>query len=219
MTRLFHFFYALIVFLFLHGCNTNQKIDREAIKDEMKNREIKRVTSSEITEKALVMGNSIADAAQKKLQQNLLAAINENGIPGALEFCNANALTLVKDLEDSLGVEIYRVSTKFRNPKDEPDSLEALMLDAYAYNVENEIQLEPSIQEVGEEVLLYTKPIKVGNPLCLQCHGKIGDEILNENYDVISSFYPEDKAHGYALGELRGMWSIRIPKKSVVLSL
>jgi hypothetical protein len=28
--------------------------------------------------------------------------------------------------------------------------------------------------------------------------------------------YPEDKAIGHKIGDLRGMWSIRIPKKEVV---
>lgn len=219
MNRLFPFLYAFTLVIIIHGCNTNQKVDREAVKEEMKARELKKVSDSEIISKGLEIGNMIAEEAQKTLQKNLLAAINEKGVPGALEFCNANALELVKDLEDSMDAEIYRVSNKFRNPKDQPDSLESLILDAYHYNVENGIVLEPSIQEENEQVLLYTKPISINNPLCLQCHGKIGEEITTENYEVISGFYPEDKAHGYELGQLRGMWSIRIPKKTIVNSL
>lgn len=219
MYRLFPFLYAFIAFLFINGCNTNQKVDRQAVREEMKARELKKISKAEITEKGLELGNAIATQAQQTLQKNLLRAMNEKGVPGAISYCNANALDLVQELEDSLDVKIFRVSSKYRNPVDEPDSLETLILEAYEYNKENDLVLESSIQEESDEILLYTKPISINNPLCLQCHGKIGEELSSENYDVISGYYPEDKAHGYELEQLRGMWSIRIPKKTIVNSL
>jgi hypothetical protein len=212
----FHFTYAAILFLFVQGCDTNKPIDREAVKEEMKSRELKKVSDSEIMEKGKEIGISIAQAAQKELQKNLLNAIQENGVEGAISFCNANALDIVKGLEDSMGVKVFRVSQKYRNPVDEPDSIEALILDAYHYNVENELKLEPSVQEENSETLLFTQPIVINNPLCLNCHGKIGSEITESTYDTINYFYPKDKAVNYELGQLRGMWSIRIPKKEIV---
>jgi hypothetical protein len=219
MKNIYTLLYTLIVFVLIQACDTNKPVDREAVKEEMESREIKRVSESEISAKAIEIGNAIAMEAGKTLKTNLLTAIKTEGVPEAIEFCNANALELVQKLEDSMNVTIFRVSQKWRNPKDEPDSLEALMLEAYQYNIDNNLAVEPGIQEENKEVLLYTSPIKIDNPLCLQCHGKIGDEVLNETHAKITSLYPNDNATGYELGQLRGMWSIRIPKKEVVKRL
>lgn len=219
MKNIYAGLYALIVFVLLQACGSNKPVDREAVKEEMKAREIKKVSDSQITEKGIEIGNAIAREAQKTLKTNLLNAIKNDGVTEAISFCNANALKLVQELEDSMNVSIFRVSQKWRNPKDEPDSLEALVLDAYQYNMDNGMDLKPSIQEEGKEVLLYTSPIKINNPLCLQCHGKVGDEVLNETHEKIISLYPNDNATGYTLGQLRGMWSIRIPKKEIVKQL
>ena len=210
-----HFFYALIIFLFVEGCD-NKPVNQEAIKDEMANRELKRIPEGDILQKGMELGDTIAIEAQQLLQKNLLNAIQEGGVAHALQFCNANALDLVKDLEEEGGYQIMRVSDKYRNPMDAPDSLENLILEAYQYNAEEGLPLEASIQSENAEVLLYTKPITIAGGLCLNCHGTIGQELSEANYDSILGYYPEDKAVGYALNDLRGMWVIRIPRKTVV---
>ena len=46
-------------------------------------------------------------------------------------------------------------------------------------------------------------------PLCLKCHGQISNGLDSSAYEVIQQRYPSDRAIGYSLGDLRGMWSIR----------
>ncbi len=214
-----HFYYALIVFFLIQGCTPDKQVDREAVRKEMADREIKRVTMVELLEKGKEIGNEISQKAQEELQKNLLEAIGDKGIAYALQFCSTSAIDIVREVEDSTGARILRVSHKFRNPADEPDSLESLILEAYQYSHDNGTSIDPAIQEEDDRYLLYNKPIIVANALCLNCHGEIGTDISEENYDVISSLYPSDGATGYKLGDLRGMWSIRIPKKVVVHSL
>ena len=214
-----HFQYALLLFSVIQACSPQQSVDREAVKNELASREIKRISQSERMEKGLEMGKQIAAAAQQALQKNLKGAIDKGGMEYALTYCNQHALFLVKELEDSLSVDIMRVSQKFRNPKDEPDSLENLILDAYQYSLDNGLTVEPAIMEDGKEVLLFTQPILISNTLCLTCHGAIGTDISEENYDTILGYYPKDSATGYAMGQLRGMWAIRIPTKTIVNSL
>ncbi len=213
------FIYALIAFFFIQGCSSNQNIDQKAVQDELATRELKRVTTTQILEKGKEIGMNITEQAQLELQQNLLSAISEGGISYALDYCKTNAMDIVNRAVVDLDVDVYRVSQKFRNPEDEPDSLENLILGAYQYSIENNIDLEPSVQEESDEYVLFTKPIVIGNGLCLNCHGSVGNQIKEEDYDVISSLYPDDNAIDYKLGDLRGMWSIRIPKKTIIQSL
>jgi hypothetical protein len=50
-------------------------------------------------------------------------------------------------------------------------------------------------------------PIIVSQPLCLQCHGSESD-IAAETREAILAIYPDDKATGYRLNDLRGIWRI-----------
>jgi hypothetical protein len=143
--KLLHISVPLIFFLFIQGCDSNQNADTSSIKEEMASRELKRVPKSEILDKGMELGNRVSELAQSELKRNLMAAIEQGQIEYALEFCNVNAYKIVSDFEDSLGVKILRVSDKWRNPKDQPDSIESLILEAYQYNAENDLPLESSI--------------------------------------------------------------------------
>jgi hypothetical protein len=46
----------------------------------------------------------------------------------------------------------------------------------------------------------------------LKCHGKPGSQITQKTYDKILEFYPNDKAIGYDVNEVRGIWSIEFEK-------
>lgn len=59
----------------------------------------------------------------------------------------------------------------------------------------------------------FIAPIVLGNPLCLQCHGTPGEDIDPETLASIQKFYPNDKATGFKLGDLRGLWRITFPAK------
>lgn len=46
--------------------------------------------------------------------------------------------------------------------------------------------------------------------MCLQCHGK--KESLAESVNSkLTKLYPNDKAIGYGINEIRGIWSIEFP--------
>ena len=55
--------------------------------------------------------------------------------------------------------------------------------------------------------------------MCLSCHGESGTEINETTLQKLAELYPEDKAKGHKVGDLRGMWSVRIPKSEVVKRL
>jgi hypothetical protein len=59
--------------------------------------------------------------------------------------------------------------------------------------------------------LIYYKPIRIGMPTCLKCHGN-EQELDQAAFQKIKTLYPEDKAINYSMGDLRGMWKISFQK-------
>jgi hypothetical protein len=179
--------------------------------------EVKKISEADIVREAMKWGDEISSEAQQQLFTILQNTISEKGVPAAIEVCHERALPILKEVSDKYGVVVKRASFAYRNPLDMPDESEKGILDAYAYNAENQIPNESNIQKLENgEILLYTKAIQIPNALCLSCHGKKGEDIKPETQAILDQKYPEDKATGHKIGDLRGMWSIRIPKKEVV---
>ncbi|MCU0400457.1 MAG: DUF3365 domain-containing protein [Algoriphagus sp.] len=206
--------------LLMVSCGPQERVSKETFEEVNRNMEIKRVTEAEIIQEGMVWGDSITQEAQRQLISNLQKAISEQGIPGAIDFCNVNALSILTELGNLHSVQIKRASTKARNAADLPTDEERPILEAYEYNAENGIKSDPNIQKFENgEVFLYTKPITIPNGMCLSCHGEPGKEINKETLEKLGKLYPADSAKGHKVGDLRGMWSVRIPKKEVVKRL
>ncbi|MBN3581276.1 DUF3365 domain-containing protein [Algoriphagus aestuarii] len=209
---------ALVIYSILfYSCGPRERVSKEVFDEVNKTMEVKRVTDAEITQEAMIWGDSITAQAQKNLISNLQKAIEEGGLVHAIGFCSENATELTNALDPSEGVIIRRVSIKNRNPMNSPDENEALILDAYVYNSEQGLESEANIQKIENgEVLLYTKAIIFPSGICQNCHGNPESEVPSEVVEAIQGLYPEDKALGFKAGDLRGMWSVKIPKKSIV---
>ncbi len=215
-------FYSFFLVIFISAgwsCTSDKKIDGNVVQEEIKDREIKKISEAEIINKVNEIGNSIATAAKNTLGQNLQKAIQQGGLEHAIDFCNLNAMPLVDSLSKVYGAEIKRVSLKARNPIDLPNAEERLVLEAYAYQWKDSIPLQTNVQPIDENKYLFTKAILVDNALCLSCHGTFDNGMLKETDDFIKIKYPEDHATGYQIGDLRGMWSIIIMKKNVIQTM
>ncbi len=160
----------------------------------------------------LHLGDSIATEAQKTLMSNVVAAIQVGGIAGAVGFCSEGALPLTDSLSGHFEVAIRRLSDRNRNPgnaiRSVTDSLawqriQALMADT----LHPQKHLALRSDNGGT---YYYKAITIAMPACLKCHGSPGGDIDPETLAGIRSTYPDDKAVGYRMGELRGMWKIRM---------
>ncbi len=203
---------SIVILLVMVGCSPRKPVDRSAYDQEREVRELKRVTKAELMAKGEAIGKQGLQAAASALQTNLKNAITNKGVAGAISFCNLNASGIVAPIEDSLGVTITRVTDKTRNPADSLTASDKEIWEAYSYAAPD----TPQLMELNEETYVMTKAIKIPSGLCLNCHGKVGETIAAENYSLIKELYPDDNATGYQVGDLRGMWKITIPKKSVV---
>ena len=116
---------------------------------------------------------------------------------------------------DSLGsvhhVQIRRTTDRIRAAYDRPDAEETRvfqeMLDTWRGTdpeqvVEHQVVIRP-------DSVAYYRPIFIQSPTCLKCHGTPENGLDSTALVRIRERYPNDAATGYALGDLRGMWSIR----------
>lgn len=212
--------FGVTVVTLLLGCSNQERISKEVFDQVNKNMEVKKLAESDIIQQGMLWGDSISKEAQQLLLSNLQKAIAEKGVAGAIGFCKVEAIPMIQSVGDKYGVIVKRVSNRFRNPADQPDADEAKILDAYEYNAENGIVSEPNIQKIqGGEIYLYTKAIVMPAGICQSCHGDPLQDITAETLSEIKRLYPLDKVTGHEPGDLRGMWSIKIPKKQVVLRM
>lgn len=159
----------------------------------------------------LEQGRSIAMQTKLALGKNLMHAINARGTAGALEFCSEKAFLLTDSMSRLLNAKIRRVSDKNRSPLNAASGNELVYIkDARASLAKGE-PVKPKMEEqAGKHVGYY--PI-ITEAMCLQCHGKPGADLSETTLTKLRQLYPNDKATGYGINELRGIWIVEMNKK------
>lgn len=166
----------------------------------------------DITEELKTSLRSDAKSFMESLKSVLIKEIQTNGIVKAVSVCSDTAQVLTNNYGISKGIYIKRVSFKNRNPLNVPDDFEAKVLKMFEDQFGKD-QLKPEseyaelIEENGIYKVRYMKPIFV-QPECLNCHG-LEEQISAQVKEVINKIYPDDKAKGYQMGDLRGAVSIQ----------
>lgn len=162
-------------------------------------------------EQAVQKGNDISAALIQKLGGELKGKMQSGGPVAALHFCAQNALALTDQTAKESGTLIKRVSLRNRNPVNGASPEELALLNHWADLQHHNMPIPAyAIKPLPEGGFTYSKPIMINNEACLKCHGNIAaDSQLGQ---AITSLYPEDKATGYGMGDLRGMIVITLPK-------
>lgn len=157
------------------------------------------------------LGLQYAMQTKSVLGKNLLQAINTKGTENALEFCSTKAYPLTDSMAVVLNASIKRVSDKNRNPQNAANADELAYIGKGKTLLQQGQPIPPQVQEKNGKMVAYY-PIMT-DQMCLQCHGKPGEQILPTTLEKIATLYPEDKATGYDLNQLRGMWVVEMDKK------
>jgi hypothetical protein len=153
-------------------------------------------------------GNQIVQQSFQVLSAELKSALVEGGVQNAVGYCHLKASPIVDSISKAFNARISRISIKYRNPANSPDTLDLTIINAYARQLAEGQALQPHLEYSGNNVIFYS-PIVIQNPMCLLCHGEPGKTIDQANYDFIRSKYPDDLATGYQLGDLRGVWKVQ----------
>ncbi len=165
-------------------------------------------TLQEENKQLLQLGDSIATEAQYVLLQNVAEAMQQGGSDHAVEFCNANALSITSKIADNFKSSIQRLSDKNRNPNNAISTKQ----DSLAWQRVKAEKSDFIVQSKNGEKHYY-KPISITMPTCLKCHGSKTD-IPESTQKIIAQKYPNDKAIDYKTGDLRGMWKIQLADKT-----
>ncbi|WP_178988682.1 c-type heme family protein [Winogradskyella schleiferi] len=144
------------------------------------------------------------------LGKNLMETIQKKGTLEALAFCNERAYPLTDSMAVVHNATIKRVSDKPRNPNNKANTEELEYIKTFKKVVANSEEATPIVKETDDNVRVYY-PITT-NTMCLQCHGKPNETLENSTLAKIRSLYPMDKAIGYDVNEVRGIWSITFDK-------
>lgn len=182
-------FFTLLSVVFLASCNRQPKELSVAEKEEY-----------------VILGDKISSEAQMVLLSNVSQKIKESGTVGAVDFCNEKALVLTDSVANSYSKKIQRLTDRNRNPKNTIQSeTDQKAWKSLQQNPEN----NPLVLQEGNSVYYY-KSIPLGMPTCLMCHGNKQTDISPETLEIINLKYPQDQATDYKMGDLRGMWKIKV---------
>lgn len=186
--------YALSILVFFTACKDTTPSDKQEASEES--------TTINYKEK----GRSITDAAFSRLSQNLMKAMQEGGVPYAVDYCHVEAYPITDSVSSDFEVSIRRTSAKYRNPENKPNAFEAALINHYEAQ-SGSMQMQDSLIVLDDGSHVYARPILLQEP-CLNCHGTVGKEVKEEHYAMIKEKYSEDKAIGYSAGDFRGLWMV-----------
>ncbi|HRE59262.1 MAG TPA: DUF3365 domain-containing protein [Candidatus Kapabacteria bacterium] len=159
----------------------------------------------------LEMGENIAIQTKSILGKNLLNAINSLGVENALSFCSLKAIPITDSMALALKATIKRVSDKNRNPNNKANTEELAYIASIKEAMTKKLPIKPQLTSINNTSIGYY-PI-LTNTMCLQCHGEYSKDINPKTFAKITSLYPDDKATGYKVDELRGIWVIKMNQK------
>ncbi len=147
----------------------------------------------------------ITQVFAETLKGELQAAIKAGGPVNALTVCSGKALPITEEVAKEQEVQLSRVSLKNRNPKNIPNDWQKIVLedfDARAANGEDvkTMAYAKIIKEDGEIEFRFMKALPTGG-ICLTCHGS---DLPPDVTAKLTELYPNDKATGHTMGQVRG---------------
>jgi hypothetical protein len=211
----------LCVLLGITACDdTSQRgIDSQEVKQEIRNREIKYITQPQVIDAAFKRGGQIADTLQKALIQHMQKAVAAKSLTEAAAYCKLEQLEAYKQMLEKHSASIKRVRLKVPKHDLQLNEMEKQLLDAYQYNQENKLPLENNVQKSGTEEMLFTAPILVNNTVCLKCHGKVGEQITEQDFQQLQSNYVMEGLVNYEINQPIAIWSILFQRKELIKSI
>lgn len=145
-----------------------------------------------------------ADAAIAELQTTLLARLKEElgkgGARSAVTVCRDEAQQLTASIGAKHQLQIGRTSDRVRNPANAPRPWTSAHVVASAGK--KLAEATPAVVDLDGGGVGVLKPIGTAD-FCVTCHGQ-REAVQAAIGPVLTSAYPNDRATGFAAGDLRG---------------
>ncbi|MDP3541663.1 MAG: DUF3365 domain-containing protein [Elusimicrobiota bacterium] len=172
------------------------------------------VAAAEDLDRIREEGRQVATELAARLGAELQKEMKAGGPVAAITVCREVAPAIASEASRKTGWKVSRVSLKTRNPAlGLPDAWEQKVLADFVKRMETGKSADMEFAEVVEEpqgrFFRYMKAIPTQGA-CLRCHGT--DAAIPEDVRAsLKTSYPHDRAVGYALGQIRGAFSIKRP--------
>lgn len=163
--------------------------------------------SDEVGPAARARGAATIGELKKSLVGALTKAMS-TGVPAAIEVCHTEAPALAAGLARD-GVLVGRATRKPRNPKNLAAGWQADALTHFEGLKTAGTPLEGAsfARRLPDGRIAYAEPLVIQS-LCLACHGTT---LAPEVQQTLAAKYPEDRATGYQIGDLRGVAWVELP--------
>lgn len=163
-------------------------------------------------------GNETADVDAAKsaikqlagaLQSELKTAMQSGGPTAAIGVCSTRAIPITEKVSKQQGLNVSRVSLRNRNPANVPNDWQTAVLESFQQQ-----------KSEGKDVatLAWSETVDVGSgkefrfmkaiptsEVCLACHGAT---LAPEVSGVLAKLYPQDRATGFSVGDIRGAFVV-----------
>lgn len=148
---------------------------------------------------------NLAQEFTSQLKPQLKQALQQGGAIKAIEVCAEKAPAIAKNISDESGWVVKRVSLKARNSSlATPDEWEFAMLTEFDRRQRAGEQASSLQASTINGSYRYIQAQGVGG-VCLQCHGQTINADVRE---ALQQYYPDDRAIGYSMGQIRGGVSV-----------
>jgi hypothetical protein len=152
----------------------------------------------------------ITHTYSERLKTGIVQALKDGGPKAGIGACHTLAPELNVRTTEETTFEIARTALKVRNPDNAPDAWEQVGLENFQKQITGgadpkKLELfEVTQTKEGQSIFRYMRPIMMGD-VCMACHGPaVAPDVKGE----ISQYYPDDKAIGYNLNDLRGAFTL-----------
>ena len=166
------------------------------------------------TKQRVVESKKVVKEFMGQLKGELQSSMKAGGPISAISVCKDRAPAIAEELSNKYGWTVGRTSLKLRNPQNAADVWETKVLNNFETRKNAGEKVKPmahfeEVTENGNASFRFMKAIPMGKP-CLVCHG---DNISAEVSSKLKEAYPNDKATGFKMGDIRGAFSISQPIK------
>ncbi len=160
-------------------------------------------SAAEAQEAELAPGPGLLAPFKRDLQQALKDGL-ARGPEEAIAACQLRAPEIAEDRSRD-GVRVGRASHRLRNPANAAPDWVRPILEAYVTDASDRA---PRTVSLPDDRSGYVEPILL-QPLCLTCHG---ETLAPDVASRVAELYPEDRATGFEVGDLRGVFWVEFPQ-------
>ena len=183
--------FVLVSLVLMNACAVDESGgDTKKVRREMREKAIIKASEPQIITRAEELGK--AAVAYSTSTFNALTADLKDG----------SCQPFFAQVVDSVYARSYFTIKRYLNHKLNATSGRSIkeneILEAYAYNVEQNLPLIPNLQKDGDELLIYSAPLTISSISCIKCHSA-----------------PEKSTKD---GDTIGIWMVNMPRKEVIIS-